>query len=142
MSKYVPHGTTVTIGGDDIGGVIAIPTPAREKGEAEMTDNDSGGDREWSPGLRDNGSLDIEFRTDPEDTGQVALKDNFEADSSEEIVITAPSDSASTSPVTWTFDAFVQNFQWVTDGDQTADDSATGSATLRVDGSVTFDTGS
>jgi len=140
MAKFRAHGVDVTIGAADIGGLTSIVTPDRQRGEAETTDNKSGGDREFLPGLRDNGTLDLEFRTDVEDAGQVALRDNFEGDVVEQVVITLPTAAATTTPVTFTFDAFVTNFQWG-EFPQADDEPANGSATLKVDGAVTFDVG-
>jgi len=45
MSKYLPHGTTVTIGSVAIGGLISVGVPDRSRGEAETTDTGDGGDR-------------------------------------------------------------------------------------------------
>jgi len=140
MAKFRAHGVDVTIGGTDIAGLTSIVTPDRQKGEGEITDNKSGGNREFLPGLRDNGTLDLEFRTDVEDAGQVALRDNLEGDATAQVVITLPPAAATTTPVTFTFDAFVTNFQWG-EFPQADDEPASGSATLRVSGAITFDVG-
>lgn len=140
MSKFIPHGTTVTIGSVNIGGLTGISTPDQTRGEAEQTDNASGGDREFLPGLRDNGTFSLEGRYDPEDAGQTAIRSNFQNDGctvSEEIVITPPDcATADSTVVTITFDAFVTTPP-VVDLPQDADDVAMFTADFRVDGAVT-----
>ena len=141
MSKYLPHGTTVTIGSQLIGGLISVSIPDRSKGEAEITDSDSGGDREWIAGLRDGGNVEITMRHDPDDLGQIALETNYNAIGGaevEEIVITLPAAAtALTGSQTYTFDAFVTA---ALHGDLglEADEAAEQTATLRVDGAVTI----
>ncbi|KKL63125.1 hypothetical protein LCGC14_2178260, partial [marine sediment metagenome] len=62
-------------------------------------------------GLREGGSVELTFRHDPDDTGQVALETNFDANGAaavEEIVITLPAAATSGSVArTYTFDGFV-----------------------------------
>lgn len=139
MAKYHAHGASVTIGGTAIGGMATIGLPDETRGEVEVTDHDSGGDREYLPGLRDAGSVTLEGRHDPEDTGQVALRTNYNGSASAQVVITLPGASATTSPVTYTFDAFVTALGGELAGD--GDDPGNFSATLKVDGAVTFDVG-
>lgn len=140
MSKFIAHGTTVSIGGTDIGGLTSLSVPDRQKGEAESTDSSSAGDREFLPGLRDGGTVEIEYRKNVEDAGQQALETNYEADDSiEEVVITLPGTAASTSPVTYTFDAFVTNIS--ADLALESDETAMETATLKVTGGVTTDEG-
>lgn len=140
MSKILAHGSTVSIGGDDIGGLTSLTTPERSRGEAETTDSDSGGTREFIPGLRESGTLELEFIRDYDDTGQQHLQSNYNGSAAEEVVITYPSDAASTSPVTLTFDAFVTEFP--EDAPLADDEPFTATATLRVTGGVTEDLGS
>lgn len=111
MSKYLPHGTTFTIGSKLVGGLISIGIPDRSRGEAETTDTDSAFDRSWIAGLREGGSVELTFRHDPDDVGQIQLETNFDADGQaavEECVITLPAGATSASGSrTYTFDGFV-----------------------------------
>lgn len=140
MAKFVPHGTTVSIGGQTIGGLIGVQVPPRTRGEAEVTDTDSNFDREWLPALRDGDSLELTFRYDPDDTGQQQLRTNYEAapgSAQAEVIITLPSRATSASgSETFTFDAF-PTVAPSGDLDLVADEAADFSCTLKVDGGVT-----
>lgn len=136
--KHLPHGTDVTFASAVIGGLVNVSLPESVRGEAEATDHDSGFDREWLPGLRDNGTVTLTMRRISDDAGQSALLTNAQADRVlEECVITLPTaatdDSTST---TFTFDCFVVSVDG-DDYDATADEVATRSAELRVTGGVT-----
>lgn len=137
MAKFLPHGTTVSFNAIPIGGLMSVSFPDAVKEEAETTDTDSGGAREYIPGLRDHGSFDLTVRYDPEDLGQIALEDNFDANPSptQECIITLPASAAATA-VTYTFDAFVISSR---DGDLNLVDSTAAEVTfaLRVTGDVT-----
>lgn len=141
MSKYLPHGTTVSIGGQDIGGLIAVGPPERSRGEAETTDTGSGGDREWFPALREGGSFEMTFRHNPDDAGQQQLDTNYGKDGANaivEFIITLPSGATSGSGgQTYTFDGFVtappQGELGLVD-----DEVAEQTATVKVDGAVTI----
>lgn len=137
--KYLPHGTQVSIGGTSIGGLIAVGIPERTRGEAETTDTDSGGDREWFPAIREAGSVELTMRHDPDDAGQTALEDNYDADGAdaiEEVIITLPDDATSASGGrTMTFDGFVtappQGELGLVD-----DEVAEQTSTIKIDGAV------
>ena len=141
MAKYLPHGTTVSIGGTAIGGLIAVAIPERTKGEAETTDSDSSGDREYFPGIREGGTVELTFRHDPDDAGQTQLETNYDADGSsaiEEIIITLPSSATTASGGrTYTFDGFVTN---PPQGELGLVDDEVGeqTSTIKVDGKVTI----
>ncbi|KKN44569.1 hypothetical protein LCGC14_0691730 [marine sediment metagenome] len=111
MPKYLPHGTTFSIGSKLVGGLISIGVPDRSRGEAETTDTDSAGDREWIAGLREGGGVELTFRHDPDDVGQLQLETNFNASvaaSKEECIITLPEvATAASGSRTYTFDGFV-----------------------------------
>lgn len=135
--KFIAHGASVTFASSDIGGLVSFGAPERTKGEAESTDNDSGGDREYIPGLREGGSVTFEYRFIDGDAGQDALETNYDADNAkEECVITLPSSATDGSTVvTWTFDCFVTALS--VELPQTEDETVTGTATVKVDGGVT-----
>jgi len=115
MSKYLPHGAQFTFDSIAVGGLVSIGFPDATKEEAETTDTDSGGQREFIPGLRDFGTVELTCRHDPEDAGQSALEANFLASADvKECVITLPIEASagsggipSTSQYTYTFDGFV-----------------------------------
>ncbi len=133
--KYLPHGTTVTIGSVAIGGLLTVGVPDRSRGAAETTDTDSAFDRSYIPGLREGGSVELSFRHDPDDAGQQALETNFDADgvtAVEEVVITLPDVGTSSSGGrTYTFDGFVTTPP-TGDLGLTDDEAAEQSATIKV----------
>lgn len=111
---FFPHGTTVTFGGVEIGGLLDVPIPSLTKGEVETTAH---GDwtRTFVPGIGDAGTMSLSMRMIPEDAGQLALVANSEADAEvEEVVITLPPHV--TPQRQWVFDAYVQtmggNLPW------------------------------
>jgi hypothetical protein len=111
MAKYLPQGTTFAINGKYVGGLIGVSLPQRSRGSAETTDSDSGSDREYIPGLRDGGTVQLTFRHDPDDSGQQELNANYAAVGSAAVVscsIALPDASTTAaSGQTFTFDAFV-----------------------------------
>lgn len=139
MSKFWAHGTSVSIGGSDIGGLTSVSLPSQARGEVDVSDADSGGVAEFIPGLLDNGTVELEMRLDVDDTGQQALITNLGASATASVVITLPTTAAATSPVTYTFDAYVQDLS----GDlaQTGNEAGMRTATLRVSGAVTISLG-
>lgn len=139
MPKFLPHGSTFSFNAVNIGGLVAIAFPDATKEEAESTDTDSGGAREFIPGLRDHGSLDITVRYDPEDAGQIALEDNFDAAGAvaQQCIITLPAGAtAGATTVTFTFNGFVIASR---QGDLNLAESETAQVTftIRVTGDVT-----
>lgn len=139
MSKYLPHGSTFSINSVLVGGLVGLSVPARTRGEAESTDSDSGGDREYLAGLREGGTVELTFRHDPDDVGQQQLETNYEAVGQVaivECVLTLPDDATVASgPRTYTFDGFVTA---APQGDlQLVDDEvAQQTATIKVAGAV------
>ncbi len=139
MSKYLPHGTSISIGSVDIGGLVSVSLPDRSRGEAETTDTDSDFDRAYIPGLRETGQVAITVRHDPDDAGQIALETNYNAGqvaAVEEFVITLP-DAASlaTGSQTYTFDGFV-SAPLAGDLPLTDDTAAEQTATIKITGPV------
>lgn len=139
MPKFLPHGTTFSFNGQLVGGLIGVGFPSASKGEAETTDTDSGGDREFIAGLRDHGEVSVVVRYDPEDAGQIELEDNFDAAglTTAQCIITLPAPAtAGATTVTYTFDGWV-NSSREGDLDLVADESAEVSFGVRVTGGVT-----
>lgn len=142
MAKYLPHGTTVSFNSVTLGSIVSVSTPSRSKGMAESTDSDSSYEREYIPGLRENGEIEIVFRHDPDDAGQQELETNYATDGNAavvECVITLPSDATATGTRTYTFDAFVMNAP-SGDLDLTADETAEQTVTIKVASAVTIAT--
>lgn len=139
--KYLPHGTTVTINSQPIGGLISVGTPDQTRGEAETTDSASNFDRSFVPGLRDGGSVSLTFRHDPDDPGQQELESNFATNGQDAVVsclITLPDEGTSGSDSrTYAFDGFVTA---PPKGDLGLVDDAVAeqTATIRVAGAVTI----
>jgi len=136
MPKYLPHGSTVSIASITIGGLVSVGIPDRSRGEAETTDTDSGGDREYIPALREGGSVELTFRHIPTDVGQVKLETNFNAAglaAVEEVIITLPDSGGRT----YTFDGFVTA---APSGELALadDEAAQQSATIKVASAVTI----
>lgn len=136
--KHLPHGTDLLFASAVVGGLVNVSIPESVRGEAETTDHDSGFDREWLPGLRDNGTVTVTMRRLSDDAGQSAMLTNVQADRViEEAVITLPPAATTDSTVTtFTFDCFVVSIDG-DDYDATADEAGMRSAELRVTGGVT-----
>lgn len=137
--KYLPHGTTFTINAKAVGGLISVTLPEQTRGEAETTDSNSGFNRSFMPGLREGGTVELTFRHDPTDVGQLELESNFGLDGSnalKECVITLPT-TAKTPARTYTFIGFVSKTPSGELGlvDDTAAQQA---ATVKVAGLVTI----
>jgi len=136
MAKYLPHGTTVSFNAIAIGGLVSVTIPERGRGDAETTDSGASFNRTFLPGLRDGGSINLTFRHDPADAGQLALESNFNTDGSgalKTVVVTLPAPGTRT----YTFTGFVTKPP-VGDLALVDDNVAMQSATIRVSGVVTI----
>jgi hypothetical protein len=103
--KFIPHGTQFTFNAKTVGGLTSISMPERTRGEAESTDTNSDA-REYLPGLRSNGTVEVKFRYIPEDLGQAELETNYAQDPPNLVktcVITLPTGT------TVTFDGYVMS---------------------------------
>ncbi len=134
--RFWAHGTTVTFDSFPVKGMVSIQGPEETNDQVEITDSDSGGDEELIPGLRRGGTVTLECRMIPGDSGQVALKESRQTQSVAEVVITLPASATDDSDVaTITFDAFVTG---VNRNLPLVDNTAAGiSFTLKVTGAVT-----
>lgn len=136
MPKFNAHGTTLEIGSVAIGGLESMGLPDQSKGEAETTDSDSAFDREFVPGLRDNGNLQVNCRLMVEDPGQDAVRANFDADAQiDTFTITLPSAAASGGTATYTFSGYISSLGG--DLPMAADEAAMFTFSIRVTGAVT-----
>ena len=134
---FFAHGATMIFGGYAVGGLLDIPLPEEDREEVETTGQDSEFQREYVPGLKDNGTLDITMRMRPGDPGQEAMRANSQLDSEiVEVQIQLPNHVTGLGfPVLrWTFDAFVQTTGGTLFWENTA---AERTVTLRVSGGVT-----
>ena len=138
MGKYLPHGTTFSINSVEVGGLIGLSTPDRERGSAESTDTESGFDRTYLAGLREGGSVELTFRHNPDDEGQLELETNYDAaDPVVECIITLPVGATTASGSrTYTFDGFVTTPP-AGDLDLVDDSVAEQTATIKVASAVT-----
>jgi len=129
----------VQFDGSTIGGLLTVTIPPRTRGEAETTDSASGFNREYFPGLREGDSLQLTFRHNPGDTGQLKLESNYALDGSaavKQCVVTLPA-GFGTPQRTYTFNGFVTA---APAGDlNTIDDAvAEQQATIKVTGAITI----
>lgn len=107
------HGMAVSFDSHDVGGITSISLGGSERGDVEITDNDSQGDRQYVPGLRENGEMTIECRYVPTDAGQLALvaNRNEASPTPATMVITLPPGSnpnSASDPVVLSFDCYVK----------------------------------
>lgn len=78
MAKIRSFGTSVTVATIAIGGLTDINVTAGDVTNVDVTTHDSsGGYREFVPGLKDGGSLDLSGKYDYANAGQAALKTHF-----------------------------------------------------------------
>lgn len=134
MAKYLPHGTQFSIAGVAVGGLVSIDVPTRVRGAAEITDSGASFNKVFLPGLRDGGTVNLTFRHDPLDAGQLKLESNFNTDGSGAVVqciLTLP------APVTrtYTFQGFVDKAPSGVLG-LIAEAPADQTASIRVSGAV------
>jgi hypothetical protein len=133
--KYSAHGTTVTVDSVTVPGIISISIGGGSVGEAETTDSDSSGVREFVAGLADSGQLSLEIRHIPGHAGQANLRTLKASRAVVECVVTLPDAATDDTLVgTLTFDAYVQTFDYEL---PTAEDqAASATCTLRISGAV------
>lgn len=71
-------GTTVTVGGSAIGGLLDVSVSGRDVTKIDVTSQGSAGNsREFIGGLIDNGSLELTGNYDADNAGQNYLEDNI-----------------------------------------------------------------
>lgn len=134
--KFSAHGTEVTVDSVKVEGLVAITLPDETVGEAEVTDSDSGGSREFIAGLSDNGELQLEMRYIPGAAGQANLRALKASRENVEIVITLPDAATDDSEVgTITFDGYVNGIGGSLPVAE--DEAATMTASIRVSGEIT-----
>lgn len=134
MAKFWPDGTAFQINSVTVGGLDNISGPAGTRGEIDLSDFDSGGDAEFTAGIRDNGTIELSGKFDPQDTGQTELKTQFDGDGVPVAwVITLPT-TAGVGPFTLSGNGYVSAFN----PEFPQDAAATFSATVRVSGAYTI----
>ena len=130
------HGTVVTIDSVDIGGLRGIDGPQEEKELVDVTDHDSGGDKEYVPGLRDGGTLTLNALEEAADPGQQALWASYgdNTNTGHDFTISPPEDPTVSS------DTFVLSFSGFVIGRSPGhpyDGVATIDYTIKISGAVT-----
>lgn len=119
-------GTTFSIGSTVVAELTNISGPSMSRNTIDVTSHDSDdGYMEFVGGLRDGGSFSIEGNFTNE-TGQAALVTNFNSNDAESCTITFPTET----PITWTFDGLVTDF----DTSAPQDGKLSFSATIKVSG--------
>jgi hypothetical protein len=105
---FFAHGSQLLVDSIPVGGLLDIPLPEEEREEVEITDMSSNFNREFVPGLRDNGELDLVMRLIPGDPGQEHLRHNAgDPDAIMDCAIILPQH---VSPrLSWEFDAWVRS---------------------------------
>jgi predicted secreted protein len=115
-----------------VGGLTSIGLPDQSKETVEVTSHSSAGWRQRLPGLRDGGTVTLGARLFPDDAGQQALDDNYNADNTLlDCVIQTPPDEDG-DYVYWTFRGYVS----ATGGELPYDDAAEVNWTIQIDGEV------
>ncbi len=131
------HGATLVFNGYPVEGLLDIPLPDEEREEVEITSHSSEFQRQYLPGLKDNGELDLVMRMIPDDAGQIAMRDNAATESEVvEIYIQLPShvENLGYPVLRWTFDGFVRQRGGTLFWENTA---AERTITIRISGGVT-----
>lgn len=135
--KHIPHGLTVSFNSQDIGGLLDVTHPPRTRGSVDVTDNDSGGTKEFLAGLRESGEVSVEYHKIPGDAGQAALLASYNANigsgnEEEAVVISLPGQATDDVTVTTiSFDAHVTSIQ-TSNSRQDSDESQKEVATMRI----------
>jgi Phage major tail protein 2. len=130
MSKRATRsiGTQIRIGTKIIGDLTSIGSPSVDTEEIDVTTLDSAGAyREFIPGFKDAGELNISGFFVPTDEGQAALYEALESGETQQFEILYPSKTGGAS---WSFPGFVKTYTVNTDLEE-----AIGiEATIRVSG--------
>lgn len=127
MAKTKSFGTSLTVGGTAIGGLVSINLTGQDRNFPDATTHDtSGGFMEVVPGLKNPGSCDIEYQFDAADSGQDLLRTG--SDSVQACVVTLPNGK------TWSFNAYIGT----PSGAIPLDDIVTQSCSLKLSGGITY----
>lgn len=123
-------GTTLSWNSTTVNELTSIGDLDTSADDIEVTDYQAtDGYKEFIQGLKDGGELEIEGNFYPSDTGQSNLISDFNAGTTQEVVITLPGSIGA-----WTFDAYVKAF-----ATQVPLDGKVGfSATLKITGKPVF----
>lgn len=136
MSKFHAHGCSVEFGSALVGDLTSISLPDQSKGDVQTTTAESEGTHTQIPGLREGGTISLEALLDVDDTGQDALRTNYDADATTETVfVILPSRATTGSAAKYRFVGYVNALGG--DLPQNTDDPGTFTATIKVAGPVT-----
>lgn len=121
-------GTTISIGGTQIGVLTSVGSPEISADTIETTTLDVvDGYRTYIPGMMDGGEVPVVGYFDVSDSGQVALYNALNDKSLKTVIITFPA----TIGATWTFSAMVIKFKT---GEANLDDVLGFEATFKISG--------
>jgi hypothetical protein len=123
MAKYAANGATITVGGVAINNVVSFGVPSDSSDEIDVSDHSSNR-RTYLGGMVDSDDMTIELIYDPEDAGQIALRDGVDAIAALAFIITLSGPSANHIH---TFTALVKGFEI----DLPVDGAITASCTIK-----------
>ncbi len=107
MAVKTGYGATISVGGTTIGRVTRIGALTKTRDQVEVTDCSSPDQyTEFVNGMKDGGTVSVDFNYDPSDSGQLACDAAIEDGTTPEVIITFPSAQGTTL----TFNANVQSF--------------------------------
>ena len=137
---FQAQGLDLNFNSTDVSGVRSVTLPSQTRGDVEYTDADSGGDRQFFPGMRDNGTVELEMIYLSDDAGQTAIRTNFQAALSSSslvpVTITLPAGATSDSTTTTiTFDGYITDMGG--NINPTDDEVATFTFSIKASGGVT-----
>lgn len=124
------QGTTFTINGQTVGGIISFSGFDGEASDIDITTLDSTA-KEYRQGLQDFGNFSLEILRDPNDTGQAELLTQKAAQTSSTCVLSLPDDVTLNVA---TFTAYVKSVS-IAGG---VDDVARGTVNMKITGSVVW----
>lgn len=129
-TAQISTGSTLKIGALTVAKLTTIDPPEMSKEEVDVTTLDStGGYREFIPGFRDGGLLNIEGLVILGDAGQDGLKDNYDGDDLESFTITLANGESVT------FDGYVSKYKR---GSATVNEAIKFTAEIRASGVVEY----
>lgn len=132
MAVILSQKTTIKFNGSLVGGVTSITGIGSGSATEIDTTTLASDAKEFSQGLRDFGSIELDLIRDYADVGQAAMATAMAAQATEEIIVTLPAATNNTL----TFSGFVQSLP----SDIAADSKVMGKAKIRITGAVVVTT--
>jgi hypothetical protein len=116
----------VTFNGTTVGRIKKVPAPQFSAEDIDITDQDSGGIKQFIPGLKEGNEVEFILNDIPSDAGQIALDAAATAGSTGTFIMTFPTGR------TVSFDGAVKTFDLIEDNKATAI-----SCKVKVSGAIT-----